>query len=171
MPPGFKGKVGLGKSSFIKYRPVYTSTAAQFLAQAWCRDEIAQINQTLPASGQIAIDLVAPCNESVALEKSAVDATPPLDSNGQLDKSVQQLDLQILSRLQALPNMINESSRDTMCETVLKAHSDYYQYCPNSGKPQKTWADQQKAIHRAQNIPVTSRRRFNGRFGAAGPQF
>jgi hypothetical protein len=143
--PAFKGRVGLGKSTFIKYRPVYTLTAAQFLAQAWCRDEINQINKTLPGSGQIKIQDSVHCREAVVMEQSALKATPPVDDNGKVDQKAQQLDEKILNSLQLLPDIFDENNRDEVCETTLKAQTDYYQFCPNSGKPQKSWADQERA--------------------------
>jgi hypothetical protein len=143
--PGFKGRVGLGKSSFIRYRPVYTSTAAEFLAQAWCRDEVNQINKTLPGSGQMKIDSSVRCREAVVMEQGALKVTPPVDEDGKVDQKAQELDQRILKRLQGLPETMGEDERDEVCENTLKNHPDFYQFCPKSAKTQKPWADQQRA--------------------------
>jgi hypothetical protein len=139
--PGFKAKVGLGKSSFVKYRPVYTFTAGEFRLQAWCRDLVNQANKTLPGAGQIKIESAVTCSNAIAMEQSALKATPPVDDTGKVDSKAQTLDQQILRSLAATANNMTPFVQEDICKT-LKSNADFYQFCPDSGKPQKSVEDE-----------------------------
>ena len=148
--PGFKGKVGLGYSSFIRFRPVFTRTAGEFLTQAWCRDEVSEVNKTLPAAGQIKIAGATDCKDAVAMEQDALKATPPVDQDGNVVPATQKADQQLLKALadavQARANNqenLGPLDRQNVCKS-LKDNKNFYHFCPDSGDPQKMETDQEE---------------------------
>lgn len=143
---GFKAKVGLGKSSFIKYRPVFTMTAGEFELQAWCRDLVNQVNKTLPGLGQISISGPVTCKDAVAIEQNALKATPPVDDTGKADAKTQIFDQQVLQSLgNVASDLSNPVTRKKICTETLKSNADFYQFCPDSGKPQRELTQQRAA--------------------------
>jgi hypothetical protein len=141
--PAFKGKIGIGKSSFIRYRPEFTLTASQFLNEAWCRDEVNQVNLALPVAGQISIPSSTSCKDAVALEQMALAKTPPVDNNGDPDAKTTMFDEILLKALAGLTEPVSLEDRSAIC-TSLSASADFYQFCADSGKPQPSWSDQRK---------------------------
>jgi len=142
--PAFKAQVGLGKSSFIKFRPVYTATSGEFRVQAWCRDEVNQVNNTLPGVGQIKINSSTSCKDAVVVEQQALKATPPVDDNGKPDSKTQAFDQQVLASLGTVTANSDPTVRQNICKTF-KDNKDFYQYCDDSGKPQKSVEDEHTA--------------------------
>jgi len=147
--PGFKGKLGVGHSSFIRFRPVFTRTAGEFLTQAWCRDEVNEVNKTLPAIGQIKIPTSTDCKDAVSLEQDALKATPPVDQDGKVVTATQTADQHILQALaKAVETPADKVSlgpldRQNVCNTV-KDNKSFFQFCPDSTNPQPGLTDQEK---------------------------
>jgi len=120
--PGFKGKFGIGRSSFIKERPIYTATGGDFLRQAWCRDLLAVVNRTL-LTGAASIPKGADCEVAVGLIKSALKASPPTE-----DKTAA-LDKQVVGQLDAIASTLTMDQQSAECSS-LKDQPTFYQYCP-----------------------------------------
>jgi hypothetical protein len=145
--PEFKAKLGLGKSSFIKYRPIYTATAGEVIVQAWCRDIVGQVNKSLPDAGQIKIDSPVHCQDAVELELNALKATPPIDDSGKVDAVAVAFDQKILASVAAVAD--NQKADDqvlalsAVCNQLGKDKnaSAYVPYCPG-GKSYKSTVDQ-----------------------------
>jgi hypothetical protein len=130
--PGFKGKFGLGKSSFIKNRPVFTRTAGEFRLQAWCRDLLGVIDKGLPPAGAAHIAANVTCKDAIELEKNAVNASPPVDPiTGKLDEKTTSADDFVLSQLALTVDNLTPIKQLTLCET-LKSLPAFYAMCPGS---------------------------------------
>ena len=148
--PGFKAKVGLGYSSFIKLRTAYTRTAGEFLLQAWCRDLVTNVDKSLAANRQPNVESVAhvpadaSCREAVDLEKGALAASPPIDASQQPDSKAKALDTLILQQLDNIANNLTPVTQLNACG-ALKDTGPSYDLCPDSGKKQKSLTDQEKA--------------------------
>ena len=142
--PAFKAKVGLGKSSFIRYRPIYTFTAGEFRLQAWCRDLVAQVDKTLPGVAQTKISGAMTCSDAINMEQRALKATPPVDDAGKVDSKAQALDQKLLQQLSAAAGALTPLTQLTIC-TSLKNEKDFYQFCPGSPTPYKSVEDEHNA--------------------------
>jgi hypothetical protein len=142
--PAFKGKIGFGHSSFVRPWLVFTQTAADFLEQAWCRDLVNQVNNTLPAAGQITIPSRVLCADAVAMEKKALDAYPPEDGTGKVDAKAQAADQLVLVDLGNVAKAMTPPVVENICKNFEKSAPDFFQFCPGQ-KSHKEWADQQKA--------------------------
>ena len=142
--PAFKGKVGLGKSSFIRPWKVFTETAADFLEQAWCRDLVNHVNGTLPSAGQITIPSRVLCVDALAMEKKALDASPPEDGTGKVDAKTQATDQLVLLDLGNVANAMTPTVVQNICNNFQKDATDFFQFCPGQ-KSYKEYADQQNA--------------------------
>ncbi|MGA2118550.1 MAG: hypothetical protein ABSH56_27815 [Bryobacteraceae bacterium] len=140
--PGLKAKVGLGKSSFVRNRLVFNRTAGEFRLQAWCRDVLGEVDKGLPHPAGIARNL--PCKQAVALEETALKASPPVDGKGKIDERTEDVDTLVLDRLAATADNLTQVIRGTICDG-LKTNPDFYKFCPDSGKPQKSVEDEHEA--------------------------
>jgi hypothetical protein len=142
--PAFKGKIGFGHSSFVKPWLVFTRTAATFMEQAWCRDEVNMVNKTLPTAGRISIPSRVSCADAVAMEEKALDANPPKDGTGKIDTKTQSSDQLILVDLGNVANVMTPTVVKSVCDNHQKSDPDFYQICPGQ-KSYKEYADQVRA--------------------------
>ena len=119
----------------IKPWLIYTRTAGQFLAQAWRRDLVNQVNKTLPA-GQTHIDSGVDCAHAVAQEQAALKVNPPVDSKtnaadeqvlGELRISADSLDLSaesnICQKLTASPTFLSILSRSEILQRIRRSRT------------------------------------------------
>jgi hypothetical protein len=120
--PGFKGKFGIGRSSFIKERPIYTATGGDFLRQAWCRDLLAVVNKSLVTKAA-SIPKSADCNTAVGLVQVALTASPPADPKAAA------LDNQVVGQLAAIASTLTLDQQSAECN-LLKEQAAFYQFCP-----------------------------------------
>jgi hypothetical protein len=148
--PGFKAKVGVGWSSFVKLRPVYTGHAADFLLQAWCRDMVTGVDKSLRANRTPPVDQVAiipadaTCRNAVDLEQKALETTPPVNPSGQPDDNAAKTNTLVLKQLDRIADNLTPVNQTTAC-LALKDAGAFWDLCPDSGKKIKTLSDQQKA--------------------------
>jgi hypothetical protein len=153
--PGFKGKFGTGKSTFIRRWATYTETGGKFLRQAWCRDLLTVVNKSLKNPASIPVD--AMCEAAVVAVKVAFDKSPPTD-----DKT-KTLDTLVLNKLASADKTIAEPTNEaqmtpdqiTAEETEaikaqfevcagLKDQPSVFKLCPASGGTIKSPEDQRK---------------------------
>jgi|ERR1700723_67768 len=120
--PGFKGKFGIGRSSFIKLRPLYTATGSDFLRQAWCRDLLSVVNKSLGAKAA-SIPRVADCSTAVGLVQTALTASPPTDTK------TAALDKQVVVALAGISPTLTMDQQTKECND-LKEQATFYQFCP-----------------------------------------
>jgi hypothetical protein len=120
--PGFKGKIGIGRSSFIKERPIYTATGGDFLRQAWCRDLLSVVNKSLAAKA-VSIPRGADCSTVVRLVQAALMASPPADPKAAA------LDNQVVVQLAGIASTLTMDQQSTECD-ALKDQPTFYQFCP-----------------------------------------
>jgi hypothetical protein len=121
--PGFKGKFGIGKSSFIKERPVYTATGGDFLRQAWCRDLLTVVNKTLAAGKTASIPKDADCQAAVDLVGKALKASPPANTD------TSKLDNEVVTQLARIAKTVTMDEQSLAC-SALKTQEAFYQFCP-----------------------------------------
>jgi hypothetical protein len=120
--PGFKAKIGIGHSSFIKLRPIYTATGGDFLRQAWCRDLVNAVNKTL-GPGAASITPSTDCADAVKQVGTALEKSPPKD-----DKAAA-LDKQVISLLGDITSTVTMDKEAVVCNS-LKDQATFYQFCP-----------------------------------------
>jgi hypothetical protein len=120
--PGFKGKFGIGRSSFIKERPIYTATGGDFLRQAWCRDLLAVVNKSLGAKAA-SIPKDTDCSTAVGLVQKALTASPPTDTK------TAALDNQVVVQLAGISSTLTIDQQSKECND-LKEQAALYQFCP-----------------------------------------
>lgn len=120
--PGFKGKVGIGYSSFIKLRPLYTATGGDFVRQAWCRDVMGVVNKTLGRrAASIARD--ADCATAVGEVRAALAKSPPADHN------TATLDQKVVEMIDSISTTVTMDQQFTACNEI-KDQATLYQFCP-----------------------------------------
>ena len=134
--PGFKGKFGMGKSSFIRKWSTYTETAGDFLRQAWCRDLLTVVNKSMKSPASIPGD--ADCSTAVPLVAAAVAKSPPSD------QKVKDLDNLVMNQLNGVMSKLTMDAQIRVCD-ALKAQDTMYSLCADSGKVQKSPEDQRKS--------------------------
>jgi hypothetical protein len=128
--PGFKGKVGLGRSSFqATDTQAYTAATEKFKAVAWCMDVARKIaglpNTALPNTQD------SSCAPSIT---RAIQALKSAD----LDLAFKR---QVLSLLQQHLSDEAKVVKD-VCQLLKDKKSDAYQLCADSGGTQKSAEDQ-----------------------------
>ena len=120
--PGFKAKTGIGYSSFIKLRPLYTATGGDFLREAWCRDWVNVVNKTLgPAAASVAPN--ANCADAVKKVGAALEKSPPKDGK------TATLDKQVISALGPIASTVKMDEQAAACDS-LKDQAAFFQFCP-----------------------------------------
>jgi len=136
--PGFKGKIGFGKSSFIRQRPIYTATGGDFLRAAWCRDLLSLVNKTLTSPAVITRSTT--CAAAVAAIQNALNAAGGLNAE---TRAADKLVVDQLVSITQPPNgdIISLVQQASVCN-ALKAQATFYQFCPDSGKTIKSVEDQ-----------------------------
>jgi hypothetical protein len=134
--PGFKGKIGFGKSSFIKLRPIYTRTGGDFLRQAWCHDVLAVVNKTLNPPAVVARS--AECSEAINSVQTALNNAPPADEN---TKKTDQL---ILTSVAGIADTLTLTDQAKTCEVFKTKAANAYQLCPDAAKIILSVEDQRK---------------------------
>ena len=132
--PGFKGKVGLGKSSFIKQRPIYTKTGGDFLREAWCRDLLAVVNKTLTAPATT-IQRGTTCHDAILAVQAALANSPGLNAD------TKTVDTLVVTQLAGISDGVTLSQQAAVCN-ALKTQANLYQFCPDSSKVIKSVEDQ-----------------------------
>lgn len=120
--PGFKAKIGIGHSSFIKLRPIYNATGGDFVRQAWCRDLVNVVNKTL-GPGAASVPRNADCSAAVSQVGTALEKSPPKD-----DKTAA-LDKQVISLLGGMVSTVTMDQQTSVCNS-LKDQAAFYQFCP-----------------------------------------
>jgi hypothetical protein len=132
--PGFKAKIGVGHSSFIKLRPIYTATGGDFVREAWCRDLVNVVNKTLgPAAASVPQS--AQCADAVKQVGAALTNSPPKD------EKTATLDKQVISLLGAINLTVTMDQQTAICNQ-LKDQAAFFQFCP--GHLAKSVEDQRK---------------------------
>jgi hypothetical protein len=124
--PGFKGKFGIGKSSFIRPRPIYTATGGDFLRQVWCRDLLNEVNKTLATQPGATIPKDADCSAAVKLESAALAASPPANPQAAT------FDDQVVKALAGVALTLTSDEQIMVC-ALLKDQAKFYQFCPAQG--------------------------------------
>lgn len=120
--PGFKAKIGIGYSSFIKLRPLYTATGGDFVRQAWCRDLLGAINKTL-GHGSASVPRDADCAAAVSQVRAALAKSPPADHNAAA------LDQKVVAMLDSMGTTVTMDQQLAACN-ALKDQAALYQFCP-----------------------------------------
>jgi len=119
--PGFKAKIGIGHSSFIKLRPIYTATGGDFVREVWCRDLVNVVNKTLgPAAASVPPG--AHCADAVKQVGAALEKSPPEPKTADLDK-------QVISLLGGITSTVTMDQQAVVCNK-LKDQAAFYQFCP-----------------------------------------
>jgi hypothetical protein len=132
--PGFKAKIGIGHSSFIKLRPIYNATGGDFVRQAWCRDLVNVVNKTLGPNAA-SVPPSADCADAVKRVGTALEKSPPKDTKtGDLDR-------QVTSLLGDITSTVTMDKETAVCNS-LKDQAAFYQFCPS--KLAKTVEEQRK---------------------------
>jgi hypothetical protein len=139
--PGFKGKFGLGKSSFFKKRLEFTSTAGDFRRQAWCRDLLDVIDKGLPSHASIGSSVT--CKDAIDLERNQLTASPPVDPITKApDPKTAGADDFVLRSLASIVDNLTPPAQLLLCED-LKSLSNFYAVCP-SGADYKSVEDERR---------------------------
>jgi hypothetical protein len=141
--PGFKAKLGVGRSSFYKLRPDLDQTSTAFLGQAWCRDILNTVNQLLPHPALVANG--ATCKEALQAVMTAFALSPPVDTAGKPDAKAIAEDTLAFNQLGAAADVLDEKTRKNICGIFHKAGSDLFKTCPDSGQKTKELTEQQEA--------------------------
>ncbi len=141
--PGFKGKIGLGHSSFIKMRPLYTATGSDFLRQAWCRDLANVVYKSLgPVKTVVAKD--ADCRTALGTVGPAIPNSPlaqqaPQDQD---KKKVLDLDEDVIRQLDEFAKNPTMDLQKTICDHFQANVSALSKFCP--AKVYKTVEEQRR---------------------------
>jgi len=126
--PGFKAKIGVGHSSFIKLRPIYTSTGGDFLRQAWCRDLVNVVNKTLGPNAASVLPN-ANCADAVKQVGDALKKSPPKDDDTKGGTNTRDLDNKVISLLGPIASTVKMDEQAAVCNS-LKDQAAFYQFCP-----------------------------------------
>ncbi len=133
--PGFKAKIGIGHSSFIKLWPVYNTTGGDFVRQAWCRDLVNAVNMTLKPSAA-SVPPSADCADAVKRVGTAL-------AKSQLkDAKTAALDDQVISLLGDITSTVTMDKETEVCNFLKEQSAPFYQFCP--GKLAKSVEEQQR---------------------------
>jgi hypothetical protein len=156
--PGFKGKVGMGQSTFIRKWAPYTETAGKFERQAMCRDILTVVNKTLKTPVSIRGD--AECAEALRRVNDAFNNNPPTD------KTVKDFDAFVLKQIDtykddlARPTVHDELSpaglesaytvgpraQQALCDALKsdQAYKKAFDFCPSGAGVIKSPEDRKK---------------------------
>jgi hypothetical protein len=149
--PGFKGKFGIGKSSFIRKWAGYTASAGLLERQALCRDLLNIVNKSLKGPASVRAD--ADCPTALGVVQTAYDAAPPGDA------PTKKLDDLILKELHDKVGRLTKATpqapaggddatnaEQEMCDAFKQesANSAAFKLCPDSGANLKSPEDVKK---------------------------
>jgi hypothetical protein len=133
--PGFKGKAGIGYSSFQSanqrsYEKDYSARAGLFLAQAWCLNVLKSLGETVGEpilSGKI--DDTETCSQrSLELRQVVLALQPSAAVTQQTLTDVTSI-ITMLSRAGDMP----ADAEKAICSVLKTKAKDAYNYCPGSG--------------------------------------
>lgn len=139
--PGFKGKFGIGKSSFIRKWLGYTASAGLIVREAMCRDLLDPVNKSLAHPVDIPDDAV--CTTALDVVKSIYAKAPPSDAAAKkaddliLDQLTDKVN-RLMTEEQQVPDKVPDPilAENEMCqafEKTLGKDSAAYKLCPGSG--------------------------------------
>ncbi len=163
--PGFQAKAGVGKSSFQSVdTDAYTAAAGFFMVEAWCFDVVGTINKTMSKSAALGND--ANCTTAIHAVSTALAKSASQPKAGQpapkaamntdaltklLNVDLLKIDKEIEDSLKTaktkedLRKAANDLGieRQKLCQDLKTLLPDAYNFCPDSGKIQKSAQDQE----------------------------
>jgi hypothetical protein len=150
--PGFKAKVGVGRSSFqAADTTLYGQAATKFLTVAWCMDIAKEIGGTLPGFRSESLD--KGCRDALDDVSRLLDAAHTLPEgaapNAAILKNYQAF-LSMLKQAKDVAVAPREDAKDLaairkpLCKRFAVDSKELYKFCFESKEPQPTAEEQRK---------------------------